>query len=138
MSINPEKAAVDRILSLMPVPGAVDVVPFFGGRLLVAGFVIRPEQRIRRSDALPPQAALPGDADVGGGDPSGRASGRCPTARTRSSPATSSTSPWTRGRLENVLALLGLRRGVEREVMIAGATRIGICWPSGWRTRRFR
>jgi len=30
------------------------------------------------------------------------------------------------GELDNVLVLLGLRRGVERRVMIAGATRIGI------------
>ena len=43
LSINPDEAAVDRIMSLLPVPGAVDVVPFFDGRLLVAGFRIRPD-----------------------------------------------------------------------------------------------
>ena len=36
IAVNPEVAAVERILSLMPVPGAVDVLPFFDGRLLVA------------------------------------------------------------------------------------------------------
>jgi trk system potassium uptake protein TrkA len=38
--VNPDAAAVDRIFSLLEVPGAVDVVAFMGGRLLVAGFRI--------------------------------------------------------------------------------------------------
>ena len=40
--VNPETAAVDRIFSLLEVPGAVDVVSFMDGRLLVAGFRILP------------------------------------------------------------------------------------------------
>jgi len=40
--INPDTAAVDRVLSLLAVPGAIDVAPFMGGQLLVAGFRIRP------------------------------------------------------------------------------------------------
>lgn len=40
--VNPEAAAVDRIFSLLEVPGAADVVSFMGGRLLVAGFRIAP------------------------------------------------------------------------------------------------
>jgi trk/ktr system potassium uptake protein len=40
--VNPEAAAVDRIFSLLEVPGAADVVSFMGGRLLVAGFRITP------------------------------------------------------------------------------------------------
>ncbi|MCK5379705.1 MAG: NAD-binding protein, partial [Acidobacteria bacterium] len=39
--INPDTAAVDRILSLMTVPGAVDVAPFFDGGLQVAGFIVK-------------------------------------------------------------------------------------------------
>lgn len=38
--VNPEGAAVDRILSLLEVPGAVDVVSFFDDQLQVAGFRI--------------------------------------------------------------------------------------------------
>jgi len=38
--VNPEAAAVERIVSLLEVPGAVDVVSFMDGRLLVAGFKI--------------------------------------------------------------------------------------------------
>jgi len=38
--VNPNTAAVDRILALLAVPGALDVVPFMEGELLVAGFRI--------------------------------------------------------------------------------------------------
>lgn len=39
--VDPNGAAVDRILALLEVPGAVDMVPFLGGRLLLAGFRIQ-------------------------------------------------------------------------------------------------
>jgi trk system potassium uptake protein TrkA len=38
--VNPDVAAVDRIASLLDVPGAVDVVSFMDGELVVAGFRI--------------------------------------------------------------------------------------------------
>jgi trk system potassium uptake protein TrkA len=38
--VNPEAAAVERIFSLLEVPGAADVVSFLDGKLLVAGFRI--------------------------------------------------------------------------------------------------
>ena len=38
--VNPEAAAVERILSLLEGPGALDVVSFFDDQLLVAGFRI--------------------------------------------------------------------------------------------------
>ncbi len=125
LSINPDEAAVERILSLMPVPGAVDVVPFFDQKLLVAGFVIRPGSEfaglmlshlrllfpatpmlvvaIRRDDRW----AVPhGDDEIRAHD----------LVYFAMDPA----------ELENVLVLLGHRRGVERRVMIAGASRIGL------------
>ncbi len=40
--VNPAAAATERILSLLDVPGALDVVSFMDGRLLVAGFRILP------------------------------------------------------------------------------------------------
>jgi trk system potassium uptake protein TrkA len=40
--VNPDVAAVDRIASLLEVPGAVDVVSFMDGELIVAGFRINP------------------------------------------------------------------------------------------------
>jgi trk system potassium uptake protein TrkA len=41
--VNPDRAAVDRIEALLEVPGAVDVMRFFDGELLVAGFRIAPQ-----------------------------------------------------------------------------------------------
>jgi trk system potassium uptake protein TrkA len=38
--VNPDAAAVDRIAALLEVPGAVDVVSFMDGELIVAGFRI--------------------------------------------------------------------------------------------------
>ncbi len=40
--VNPDVAAVDRIEALLEVPGAVDVMRFFDGQLIVAGFRIAP------------------------------------------------------------------------------------------------
>jgi trk system potassium uptake protein TrkA len=125
MSINPDVAAVDRILSLLPVPGAVDVVPFFDGRLLVAGFQIRPGSEfaglmLSHLKLLFPATPMlvvairrDGRWTVPHGDDEIRADDLVYFAM----------DP---GELENVLVLLGLRRGVERRVMIAGATRIGV------------
>ena len=47
VSVNPDQAVVDRIAVLLEVPGAVDVVSFMEGDLVVAGFRIR-----ARSDFL--------------------------------------------------------------------------------------
>ncbi len=41
--VNPDAAAVDRIASLLEVRGAVDVVSFMDGELIVAGFRIGPK-----------------------------------------------------------------------------------------------
>ncbi len=123
--INPDTAAVERILSLMSVPGAVDVAPFFDGDLLVAGFVIRENSdfnglllshlrllfpavpmlvvAIRRNG----QWMVPhGEDEMTAGDL-----------------VYFAMDP---GETDNVLALLGLQREDEHKVMIAGATRIGI------------
>lgn len=125
LAINPDVAAVERILALMAVPGALDVVPFFDRRLLVAGFTIRKQSEfnglllshlkllfpatpmlvvaIRRDGRwLVPHGEdelLAGDVVYFAMDPA---------------------------EMENVLALLGFARGQDRRVMIAGATRIGI------------
>jgi trk system potassium uptake protein TrkA len=40
--VNPDAASVERIAALLDVPGAVDVLAFLGGELLVAGFRISP------------------------------------------------------------------------------------------------
>ncbi len=125
LAINPDSATVERILSLMAVPGAVDVAPFFGGKLQVAGFVIREGSdfnglllshlkllfpavpmlvvAIRREGRwLVPH----GDDELMAGD----------LVYFAMDPAETDT----------VLTLLDLERGPDRKVMIAGATRIGL------------
>ncbi len=125
MSINPDEAAVERILSLMPVPGAVDVVPFFGGRLLVAGFVIRPGSEfaglmLSHLKLLFPATPMLVVAIRRDGE------WRVPHGEDEILANDLVYFAMDPDELENVLVLLGLRRGVERRVMIAGATRVGI------------
>ena len=125
MSINPDEAAVERILSLMPVPGAVDVVPFFGGRLLVAGFVIRPGSEfaglmLSHLKLLFPATPMLVVAIRREGE------WRVPHGEDEILANDLVYFAMDPDELENVLVLLGLRRGVERRVMIAGATRVGI------------
>lgn len=125
MAVNPEVATVDRILSLLPVPGAVDVLPFFGGKMLVAGFNVRPESdfnglllsHLRLLFPATPMLVVAirrdGQWRVPHGEDEIRAGDLVYFAM---EPA----------EMENVLALLGFHRGAERRVMIVGGTRIGI------------
>jgi trk system potassium uptake protein TrkA len=125
VAINPDMAAVEKILSLLPVPGAVDVVDFFNGELLIAGFHIRPESEfaglllshLRLLFPATPMLVVAirrdgtwrvpfGDDEIKAGD----------LVYFVMDPA----------ELDNVLVLLGQHRGVDRRVMIAGATRIGV------------
>ena len=125
VAINPDLAAVDKILSLLPVPGAVDVVEFFDGHLLIAGFYIKQESEfaglllshLRLLFPATPMLVVAirrngtwrvpfGDDEIQAGD----------LVYFAMDPV----------ELENVLVLLKNRRGVERRVMIAGATRVGI------------
>ncbi len=125
VAINPGMAAVEKILSLLPVPGAVDVVSFFDGGLLVAGFHIKPESEfsglmlshLRLLFPTTPMLVVAIRRDGGWrvpfGDDEIRAGDLVYFAM---DPA----------ELDNVLVLLGQVRGAERRVMIAGATRIGL------------
>jgi trk system potassium uptake protein TrkA len=125
VAINPDMAAVDKILSLMPVPGAVDVVSFFDGKLLVAGFHIKPDSEFAglllshlrllfpATPVLVVAIRRDGRWRVPYGDDEIRAGDLVYFA----------VDPVE---LDNVLVLLGVRRGAERRVMVAGATRIGV------------
>jgi len=118
-------AAVDKILSLMPGPGAVDVVSFFDGKLLVAGFHIKPDSEFAglllshlrllfpATPVLVVAIRRDGRWRVPYGDDEIRAGDLVYFA----------VDP---AELDNVLVLLGVRRGAERRVMVAGATRIGV------------
>jgi trk system potassium uptake protein TrkA len=125
VAINPDIAAVEKILSLLPVPGAVDVVSFFGGTLLIAGFHIRPESEfaglllshLRLLFPATPMLVVAirreGRWRVPFGEDEIRAGDLVYFAMDPKE-------------LDNVLVLLGLHRGAERRVMLAGATRIGV------------
>ncbi len=125
VAVNPEVAAVERILSLLPVPGAVDVLPFFNRRLLVAGFIVRQESHFRglllshlrllfpATPMLVVAIRREGEWMVPHGEDEIQAGDLVYFAMDPDE-------------MVNVLSLLGLRPGAERRVMIAGATRIGI------------
>ncbi len=123
--VNPDVAAVERISSLLEVPGAVDVVSFMEGELVVAGFRIGPSSDfvgVRVSDlnllfaATPTLAvAIHRNADWiiphGGEEIEVRDLVYFAIARDH---------------LEDVLPLMGVPPDRRRYVMIAGADRIGL------------
>ncbi len=125
LAINPEQAAVERILSLLPVPGAVDVVPFLDGRLLVAGFNIPAKSdfdglllsHLRLLFPATPMLVVAirrkGRWIVPHGEDEIRADDLVYFALDPE-------------HVDGVLALLGRSRPAGRNVMIAGATRIGV------------
>ncbi len=125
LEINPDTAAVERILSLMTVPGAVDVAPFLDGDLQIAGFVVSEESdfnglllsHLRLLFPSVPMLVVAlrrdGRWTVPHGEDEIRAGDLVYFAM---DPAET----------DNVLALLGLTREAEHRVMIAGASRIGI------------
>jgi trk system potassium uptake protein TrkA len=125
MSINPDSASVERILALMPVPGAVDVVPFFEGRLLVAGFTVRAESEfsglllshLRLLFPATPMLVVAIRRD---------GQWRVPHGEDEIRPGDLVYFAMDPAELDNVLALLGLGRADERRAMIAGASRIGV------------
>ena len=125
VAINPDMAAVDKILSLMPVPGAVDVVSFFDGKLLVAGFHIKPDSEFAGLLLSHLRLLFPATPVL---VVAIRRDGRwrvpfCDDEIRAGDLVYFAVDP---AELDNVLVLLGVRRGAERRVMVAGATRIGV------------
>jgi len=123
--VNPDGAAVDRIFSLLEVPGALDVVSFMEKELVVAGFRISEKSdlagltvahvqflfadtptlvvAIRRGDKW----VIPGGSDeLRGGDLAYFAIAR--------------------GDLRNMLSLLSVERERRETILVAGAGRIGL------------
>ena len=124
-SVNPEQAAVDRIAMLLEVPGALDVVSFMDGELIVAGFRISADSDfagLRVSDmnllfAGTPTLAVAihrvDDWIIPHGGEAIEAGDIVYFAIVRDS-------------LEDVLSLVGVRKDDRRDVMIAGAGAIGL------------
>ncbi len=125
VSVRPEEAAVNRIASLLEVHGAVDVVSFMEGQLLVAGFRIGESSDfvgLRVSDmnllfAATPTLAVAIDRDRGWIIPDGQE---------EIAVGDLVYFAITREHLSDVLTLVGVRADKRRDVMIAGAGRIGL------------
>lgn len=123
--INPDEAAVGKIMSLLPVPGAADVVSFLDGRLIIAGFPIPAGSdfeglllsHLRLLFPAPPVLAVAVRRGEESFVPHGEDEFRAGDL------AYFAIDPQE---LNNVLKLLGVKRGGEERVMIAGATRIGL------------
>ncbi len=123
--VNPDVAAVDRIASLLEVPGAVDVVSFMDGDLVVAGFRIGAKSDfvgVRVSDlnllfAATPTLAVAIHRDDDWIIPHG---GEVIAIRDLVYFAIA------REHLADVLPLVGVPKDDRRTIMIAGAGPIGL------------
>lgn len=123
--VNPDLAAVEKILSLLPVPGAADVATFLDGKLLIAGFPMAGESAfsgmlLSHLRLLFPERSVLAVAIRRGSQwfiPHGEDEFR------EGDLVYFAINP---AELDNVLELVGGRKAPERRVMVAGATRIGI------------
>ncbi|MCG8587990.1 MAG: Trk system potassium transporter TrkA [Proteobacteria bacterium] len=125
VTVNPNTAAVDRIATLLEVPGALDVVSFMGGALLVAGFKIRTDSDfagLRVSDmqllfASTPTLAVAIHRDDDWIIPHGSEEIRAGDLV---------YFAIARHELQDVLSLVGVPKDKRHRVLVAGASRIGL------------
>lgn len=123
--VNPEAAAVDRIASLLEVPGAVDVVFFMDGDLILAGFRILPSSDfagllLSHISLMFPATPMLVTVIHRGDD------WIIPHGEEEIRPGDLVYFAIARQELENVLTLVGALQPEKHQVMIAGAGRIGI------------
>lgn len=123
--VNPEAAAVEKIATLLEVPGAFDVESFLDGELLVAGFPIHPgsefadrpvlDMRLFFAETPSLVAAVErgGVAMVPHGGEVLQAGDVAYFALARSD-------------LQGFLELLDARPDLPRKILVAGASRIGL------------
>jgi trk system potassium uptake protein TrkA len=123
--VNPEAAAVERIFSLLEVPGAVDVVSFLDERLLVAGFRITSSSDFAGLPLSHIQLLFPATPTlvvaIQRGD-----EWIIPHGREEIRTGDLIYFAIAREELVNVLALIGVLAEERRHVMVAGAGRIGL------------
>jgi len=123
--VNPDAAAVGKIASLLSVPGAVDVVPFLDGRLLIAGFPITRGSGFDGLLLSHLKLLFPGHTVLAVAIRRG-SDWLVPHGEDEFEAQDLVYFAIDPAELENVLGLLGVRRGEERRVMVAGATRMGV------------
>jgi trk system potassium uptake protein TrkA len=123
--INPDQACVDRIAALLEVPGAVDVVTFMEGKLLVAGFRIRANSDfvgMRVSDMNLLFAATPTLAVA----IRRRDDWIIPHGGEQIADGDLVYFAISREHLDDVLSLVGVPKDQRNDVMIAGAGPVGL------------
>lgn len=125
VAINPDKAAVDRIAALLEVPGAVDVVSFMDGRLLVAGFRLRPEASLVGVQVAD-MKLLFADTPTLVVAIHRREAWIIPDGREQIEAGDLVYFAISREHLDGVLTLVGVPRDLRRTVMIAGAGPVGL------------
>jgi len=123
--VNPEAAAVDRIFSLLDVPGAVDVVAFLEGRLLVAGFRITERSDFNGLLLSHVKLMFPATPTLVVAIQRGE-EWIVPHGREELQAGDLVYFAIAREELGNVLSLVGVAREDTRHIMIAGAGRIGL------------
>ncbi len=123
--VNPDDAAVDRIVSLLEVPGALDVASFMDDELLVVGFRIHAGSdfaglRVSHVELLfagkPTLVAAIHRGDVW----------IIPHGEDEIRPDDLVYFAVARSQLDSVLTLIGVLQEQRRHIMIAGADRVGL------------
>lgn len=123
--VNPDAAAVDRIFSLLEVPGAVDVVTFMGGRLLVAGFRIGIKSDFAGLTLSHMNLLFPSTPTLVVAIQRGL-TWIIPHGQEEIQPGDLVYFAIAREELDAVLSLVGVLQQKQGHVMIAGAGRIGL------------
>lgn len=123
--VNPEAAAVNRIASLLEVPGALDVVSFMDGELLLAAFGIGADSDFADQPVSFMDLAFAGTPTlVAAIDRRGQWIIPHGKEELRVGDLVYFAIP--RSQLDNVLALVGVRDEKRRHIMVAGAGHIGL------------
>lgn len=123
--VNPDHAAVDRIMALLDVPGALDVVSFMDGRMLIAGFRIAASSDFAGLSLSHMKLMFPSTPTLVAAIQRGTA-WIVPRGSEEIRPGDLVYFAIAREELDAVLALVGALHQREGRVMIAGAHRIGL------------
>lgn len=123
--VNPEAVAVERILSLVEVPGAVDVLSFMGGRLLIAGFRITSRSDFAGLPLAHMKLMFPATPTLVTAIQRGDA-WTVPDGREEIRAGDVIYFAITREELDAVVGLVGADEERDGHIMIAGAHRMGL------------
>lgn len=124
--INPDEVAVDRIAALLAVPGAVDVVSFLEDEVRVAGFRIGPESDFVGLRVCDMNLLFADTPTLAVAIHRGEDEWIIPDGQEEIALGDLVYFAISRVHMEGVLTLVGVPKDKRRDVMIAGATPIGL------------